>query len=112
MAEKYSFGIDAGTPLIKSVIFNLASQEFGSGSQKVEIDSSGPTWMHQGMHAVWAATAVITKHTIVNAGINAADIGLACPTGNEDGAWMLDASRNPIVPSLPWNHRRAANIVA
>jgi len=111
MTEKYVLGIDIGTSLIKSVIFDLAGNGLGIGTATVDIDSPQPDWFQQDMDAVWAKTAVSIQTAIATANIDPTNIAVVSPTGQGDGAWMIDAAGKPVGPAPLWNDGRAAAVI-
>lgn len=110
MSDKYILGIDIGTSLIKSVIFDLDGVELGAGTHTVEVESPQPTWFQQDMGAVWRGAAATIKDAIAAAGIDPAKIAVVGPTGQGDGAWMIDAAGEPVGPAPLWNDGRAGEI--
>jgi len=112
MAGQFILGIDAGTSLIKTVVFDLQGQELGASSRKAELESPHSGWFQQDMRTVWEATTTTIKEAVQNSGINPADIAVIGPTGQGDGAWMVDQHGEPVAPAPLWNDGRAGEIVA
>ncbi|MEW5957500.1 MAG: FGGY-family carbohydrate kinase [Chloroflexota bacterium] len=112
MTAQYLLGIDIGTSLIKTVIFDLNGAEVGQGVQKVRVDSPQPGWFQQDMEAVWQGAAASIKAAIARAGIDPAQIAVVGPTGQGDGAWMIDAAGQPVGPAPLWNDGRAGDIIS
>jgi sugar (pentulose or hexulose) kinase len=112
MNRKYLLGIDAGTSLIKATIYDLDYKECGAGSRTVAVESPRPSWAQQDPNAVWDATVASIREAIKTAGIDAREIAIVGPSGQGDGAWMLDEEGNPISPAPLWNDGRAAEIIA
>jgi sugar (pentulose or hexulose) kinase len=111
MTDQYLLGLDIGTSLIKTVIFDLTGAEVGLGTQKVKVDSPQPGWFQQDMDAVWQGAAVSMREAIAAAGIDPAKIAVVGPTGQGDGAWMIDAACQPVGPAPLWNDGRAGEII-
>lgn len=112
MTAQYILGIDIGTSLIKAVIFDLKGNEIGLGAEKVTVDSPSPGWFQQDMEAVWQGAAASIKTAIAAAEIDPAAIAVVGPTGQGDGAWMLDANGDPVGPAPLWNDGRAGDVIA
>ncbi len=55
MWEKFLLGIDAGTSVVKTVIFDLEGQEISFSSRRLSIETVKPGWAEQDMNEVWQA---------------------------------------------------------
>lgn len=111
MTDQYMLGIDIGTSLIKTVIFDLTGAEVGTDSQTVQIDGPQPGWTQQDMQAVWQEAAATIQGAITQAGVDPAQIAVVGPTGQGDGAWMIDRNGNPVGPAPLWNDGRATDVI-
>jgi sugar (pentulose or hexulose) kinase len=112
MTKKYLLGFDAGTSLVKAVVFDFAGTEIGSGSRKVAVDTPSPLWAQQSPDLVWLATAHAIKQAIEQASISGNEIAVVGPSGQGDGAWMIDKTGAPLSPTPLWNDGRASNVVS
>ncbi len=111
MAGTYMLGLDAGTSLVKTVIFDLAGTELALGSRKVAVESPHPNWAQQDMVAVWEAAVATIRQAIGAAGIDPAEVAVVGLTGQGDGAWALDSDGNPVGPAALWSDGRANDII-
>ncbi len=112
MEKKYLLGIDAGTSLVKAVLFDFSGQELGSGSRKVAVESPLPSWAQQSPEFVWEATAAAIKDAVRQAAIGRDEIAVIGPSGQGDGAWMIDEAGNPLNPTPLWNDGRASDVIS
>ncbi len=112
MVKKYLLGIDAGTSVIKAVLFDFSGTEIGSGSQRVTTDTPSPSWAQQSPELVWQATANAIKQAIGHASISSDEIAVVGPSGQGDGAWMIDKTGAPLSPTPLWNDGRASDVIS
>lgn len=106
----YLLGIDAGTSLIKSVIFDLDGHELITASRETTLLHPDPVSTEQDMHEVWAAVQATAKEAIQKFGKpeQIAAIGI---TGQGDGTWLIDANHQPVRPAILWLDGRTADFV-
>ncbi|MEL6151168.1 MAG: FGGY-family carbohydrate kinase [Chloroflexota bacterium] len=112
MAQTYLLGIDAGTSLIKSTLYDDSGTKIATTSAKVPVHSPHAGWSEQDMDETWHGVVTTIKDLLEQTAINPADIAVVCPAGQGDGAWMIDADGGPVRPAPLWNDGRAADIVA
>lgn len=55
MSEKFLLGVDAGTSVVKAIIFNLRGEEVSYSSRRLAIETAKPGWAEQDMNEVWQA---------------------------------------------------------
>ena len=48
-------GVDAGTSVIKSILFDLDGREIAGAAQETQLLHPRPAWVEQDMDAVWQA---------------------------------------------------------
>lgn len=106
----YLLGIDAGTSVIKSVIFDLDGHELVTASQETTLLHPDPVSTEQDMHEVWNAVLATAKRAIQQFGKpdQIAAIGV---TGQGDGTWLIDAEQQPVRPAILWLDGRTADFV-
>lgn len=97
--------IDAGTTLIKSVLFDESGKELLVASRDTFVLSLAPELSEQDMNAVWQSVVETCKEIIsqTNLPIDAISV-----TAQGDGAWMIDAKGKPIRNAVLWNDGRAS----
>lgn len=98
--------------MVKAVVFDFAGTEIGFGSRKVAVNTPSPSWAQQSPDLVWQATAYAIKQAIGQASISSDEIAVIGPSGQGDGAWMIDETGAPLSPSALWNDGRAADVVS
>ena len=55
MSKKFLLGIDTGTSVVKTVLFDLEGQELSFSSRRLSIETAKPGWAEQDMNEVWQA---------------------------------------------------------
>lgn len=103
-------GIDAGTSVVKSVVFDLTGQEVAMARARVPFQTPHAFWAELDMEALWRAAAE-TIRQLTSDGRIASRIVAVGVTGTASGAWLTDAHDRPVRPAILWNDGRAAEIV-
>lgn len=100
--------VDAGTSMIKAVLFDDDGTERALARQPTEVSRPHPGWAEQDMAAVWRAvgTAVRTVVSEVDDPIRFVAI-----TAQGDGTWLVDADGEPTGPAILWSDGRGAGYV-
>jgi sugar (pentulose or hexulose) kinase len=111
MKKQYLMGIDAGTSMVKAVLYDLGGRELGSGEKAVAVNSPHPGWAQQDPALVWEAAAFAIAAAIGFSGVRAEEIAVVGPCGQGDGAWCIDAAGHPMSPTPLWNDGRAADLL-
>lgn len=105
----YLIGIDAGTSVIKAVLFNSEGREICSVSERVPVITGNQNTAEQDMEHVWLAVKNTVKKIIeMNNNVNIAVLGI---TGQGDGCWLIDQHGEPVRRAILWSDGRAASIV-
>ena len=103
--------IDAGTSVIKAVLFDHSGAELGAARESVVVSRTLPGYAEQDMDAVWGAVLTATEAVLGRGEVERAAVeGIVC-TAQGDGAWLVDANGRPTGPAVLWNDGRAAEIV-
>ncbi len=107
---KYYLSIDAGTSVIKTVIFNLNFKQIKVCSLKnpVITDKFGKSELD--MNLFWKLTASCIKSTIKKSKINPVSIIGIGITGNMVGLWPIDEKNQPVRNAILWNDTRSQSI--
>jgi len=111
MKEKFLLGIDAGTSVVKTVIFNLQGKEIALSRKEVTIRTPKPGWAEQDMEEVWKMVRETIVEAIAKAKIHPSSIAAIGVTGQGDGCRLLDRNKKPVRPSILWIDGRAGDIV-
>ena len=106
----YYLSIDAGTSVIKAVIFNknfelvcvtsLNNQVLTDHKGKSEID----------MNKFWLLTCKCIKSCIIKSKIKSLNIDAVGITGNMVGAWPIDQNNEPLRNAILWNDTRSEDV--
>ncbi len=107
--EKYIVGIDAGTSVIKAVLFNLEGKEIDKHSISIDTESPKLNWVEEDMCVIWdnvkkcikAITNNTNKDRILGIGI----------TAQGDGTWLINKNGNPVRKGICWCDGRSAKII-
>jgi len=111
MSDKFLLGIDAGTSMVKTIIFDLSGKEKVSVSKKLSIETAKPGWAEQDMDFVWEAVKETIQKSLKRnklASSNIAAVGLA---GQGDGCRLVDKHLRPVRKAILWLDGRAGEIV-
>lgn len=100
--------IDAGTTLIKAVVFDEGGRELVVARRPTVVTSPAAGYAEQDMRAVWAAVVESVREA---ASASPLPIGRIAVTAQGDGAWIVDAAGEPIGPAMLWNDARARAVV-
>jgi erythritol kinase (D-erythritol 1-phosphate-forming) len=100
--------IDAGTTVIKAVVFDAAGRELVVTRRDTAVRRPARERAEQDMDEVWQAVV----GAVVEA-VRAADrpVRLLALTAQGDGAWLVDPDGRPVRPAVLWNDGRAAGVV-
>jgi erythritol kinase len=108
MAEGVVVCVDAGTTVIKAVVFDTAGRELRVAQAPAVVRTPRPGCSEQDMQEVWAAV-VETVRSVLN-GMTASVRALAV-TAQGDGAWLVDEDDEPVRPAVLWNDARAVGVI-
>lgn len=102
-------GIDSGTSVVKSVLFDLDGHEVAVARREMPIISPFEGASEVDMGAVWALTAETIRQVMqAAAGRNVAAVGIS---GTACGFWGVDASGQPVRNAILWNDARASDVL-
>jgi sugar (pentulose or hexulose) kinase len=111
MKLKCLLGIDVGTTMMKSVVFDLKGNEIGKASYGAEILHPRPGWAEQDMHAVWKSAALSIRDAISKSGVAPKDILCVSLSGQGAGTWLIDQEGRPTRNAVSWLDGRAGTII-
>lgn len=100
--------IDAGTSLIKAVVFDESGHELVVARRPTVVMSPVGGHAEQDMRAVWAAVVEAVREA---AAASPQPIGCVAVTAQGDGAWVVDRRGEPIGPAILWNDARSRTTV-
>lgn len=101
--------IDAGTTLIKSVIFDSNGVELAASRRQTAIRSPRPGHMEQSMAEVFSAVIATIAEAVSRSQQPVSTIAV---TAQGDGLWPVNAARGPAGPAILWNDARSVDIIA
>ena len=100
--------VDAGTTVIKAVVFDAAGREVAVCRRETVVDHPRRDRAEQDMDAVWRAVAGAVHEAVAAA---PGRVRLVALTAQGDGAWLVDRHGRPVRPAVLWNDARAADVV-
>ena len=116
MSTHYILGIDAGTSVIKSALFDLQGHEVAQSAVETPVAYPQEGWAELDMATVWQGV-VDCVHQVGDKAHNTVD-GFAANqvravgiTGQGDGTWLADTDHRPIRPAIIWLDGRTADLV-
>jgi len=110
--ENLFVGIDAGTTLIKAVVFDENGRELFIAQETSQVESSQLDYQEMDMHKVWQAAQSAIKSLVKQVGKRAANIRTIGITGQGCGAWLIDKEGEPVRKAILWTDQRANDIVS
>lgn len=111
MGKPLLLGIDAGTSLVKTVVFDEDGQEIGLSRERVPIETARQDWAEQDMDLVWRSVKKTIANCLNDHGIPASDIGGVGIAGQGDGCRLIDRHLKPVRKAILWTDGRAGEIV-
>ena len=109
--DKLLMGIDIGTSLIKSSLFDVYGTQISVTFEKVNLITPKEGYYELDQIKVWEAVISCIKKCIENSSENPNKIiGIAC-SGQGDGLWILDKEKKPVRNAILWCDNRAKNFI-
>jgi xylulokinase len=100
--------VDAGTTVIKAVVFDSAGRELVITQRDTEVRHPRRERAEQDMDEVWAAVVATVSEAVRRV---PRPVRLLALTAQGDGAWLVDRAHRPVRPAVLWNDGRAADVV-
>lgn len=110
MSADLLLGIDSGTSVVKSVVFDQRGIETAVARRETPVQSPQSGWSEVDMQALWSAAAE-TIREVLNA-VGAERIAAVGISGTACGVWPIDADGRPVRNAILWNDGRAADVIA
>lgn len=111
-SAQYLMGIDVGTTVSKSVIFDLDGREVAVARHPTAVQNPVPASSEVNMVEVWDAVRNTIRELIFNKGIDPEAIRAIGVSATVAGVWLLDKEEKPFRNAILWNDGRAASILA
>ncbi|HHY37124.1 MAG TPA: carbohydrate kinase [Firmicutes bacterium] len=108
----YILGIDAGTSMVKSVLFDRAGNEVAVSRQKTVVATPQPGWNEQDMDEVWQAVVKTIWGVLAEGRARPEDVVAVGITGQGDGCWLIDGAGRPVRPAILWSEGRAGELIS
>jgi sugar (pentulose or hexulose) kinase len=103
----YLLGVDVGTSVIKTTLFDLQGSELCTAGQDTVIQHPQPLWAEADMHAVWQAVIATASEVMGRSAVQPSQVAAIGLTGQGDGTWLVDAQGQPVRPAILWLDGRA-----
>ncbi|MEQ9032053.1 MAG: xylulokinase, partial [Aggregatilineales bacterium] len=104
--------IDIGTSSAKAVLFDAEkSRLVGTAAQEYPIDKPAPGRAEQHPDSWWEAVTAIVPQVLAKTGISADRVRAIGLTGQMHGTVLLNATHQPVHPSIIWADQRTADEV-
>jgi xylulokinase len=100
--------IDAGTTVIKAVLFSESGAEIATATQRTRVKNDYRAWSEQDMHQVMRSVKEACLEAIKG---HESDVSAISITAQGDGAWIIDEEGKPLRPAILWNDGRASTQV-
>ncbi|NPV77714.1 MAG: carbohydrate kinase [Anaerolineae bacterium] len=105
--KDFLLGIDVGTTLIKSALFDLDGHMVALSSAGVGLEHPSPGWAEQDMDAVWRATSQTIREAVQAADQSGGKIAAISTSGQGGGMWLIDRDGRPVRKGITWLDGRA-----
>lgn len=102
--------IDAGTSVIKAVLFDTRANELATARATIAVSRPHPGHAEQSMDAVWKAVSATIQQLLAHPAAQHPIEGIVT-TAQGDGVWLVDTTGHPTGPAILWNDGRAIGIV-
>lgn len=109
---EYLLGIDVGTTVSKSVIFDLDGFEIAVARHPTAVQNPVPASSEVDMRDVWDAVRNTIRELIYKQDIDPEFIRAIGVSATVAGVWLLDKDQKPFRNAILWNDGRAASIIA
>ena len=111
MSTPYLLGIDAGTTVIKSTLFDVDGREVAGAVHDSSLLSPRPGWAEADMDVVWRAVVATVRQTLSTSGVSPAQVAAIGVTGQGDGTWLVDKEHRAVRPAILWSDGRTGAFV-
>jgi xylulokinase len=104
---QYLLGIDLGTMVVKSAIFDLKGNNLGMGHGEYPIESPHPSWAEHDQRLWWSEIKRTVNQALSQAKIDPKDIvGIGC-CGQSHATNLISKDGKVLMKSIIWPDRRA-----
>ena len=107
MSEEYLVGLDVGTTLAKSLIFDLEGKIVGYGDREYDVIFPKIGWVETDLEEIWEKTIAAIREAIKSMKINPRDIKGISVTNQRQTVAPVDKNGNPLRKAFSWQDQRA-----
>lgn len=111
MTRDLLLAVDAGTSVIKAVVFDMAGRQVAATKRPNRYETRPGGAVEQDMARTWADTAAVLRELVDQIPDMARRAAALAITGQGDGTWLVDNDGEPVAPAMLWLDSRAAEIV-
>ena len=111
MAQAYFLGVDAGTTVIKTVLFNEAGEELAIAARQVPVSHPKPGWAEQDMNTVWEAARDTIKEVVARSALSKSAIRGLAIGGQGGGSWFIGRNGRALRPAVLWLDSRTKEVI-
>jgi L-xylulokinase len=104
-------GIDAGSTVTKSVLFDLDGNVLADASRRVALSHPAPHHVERDQDELWDAVVATVREVLRRTGTAGADIVAVGVTSHGDGVYLVDAQGRPTRPGIMSLDTRARALV-
>lgn len=104
---KHLLGIDKGTSVIKSVVFDETGRSLAVARRRVDVVRPQAGWHEEDLTRTWALCVETIREALAKAGLVGSDIAAVGITGHMGGAVVVDAALQPVRNAIAWPDERA-----
>lgn len=105
----YLLGIDSGTSVVKSVVFDLHGREVATARREMPVINDGVR-SEVDMNEAWELAAGTVREVLQN--IDASQVQAVGICGTACGYWGVDQAGKPLRRAILWNDGRASSTLA
>lgn len=111
MTKPLLIGIDAGTSLVKTVIFDHDRNQVCLSRARIPVETQSAGWAEQDMDLVWESVKRTISDCLAPNNISKSDIAAIGIAGQGDGCRLIDHHYRPVRNSILWIDGRAGGII-
>lgn len=108
MERRATVCVDAGTTVIKAVVFDVDGRELSIARRDTAVLSPRRGWSEQDMNEVLRAVSDCVVEAVAGSPIPVTGMAV---TAQGDGAWIVDRSGAPTGNAVLWNDARAVDVL-